>query len=247
MLLPAPIAPPRAVAGSQFARLTSAPVLLAALVGVTLLAAGPLQGIDEAAHGRWARLLTPGLRPFLQHVLDPVAGQAVCLPVLAAVAVTLSWRRRTWRPLGCVAAAEAAFAGGVGLLKVVLARPAPTTHDPDLFDGGLRHLGWSGISYPSGHAAEAVLLYGTTVYLVGRWTRASARTMAALRLAVGLVALDAVAVSYYLGWHWVSDLVGGLLVGGLLLRVLVDADRRAWRRGSREACARPAALGASAG
>jgi len=252
MLLQAPSAPARALDGPRLgahggpgdragrldeplARLTSAPVLLAGLVVVTLLAAGPFQGMDEAAHGFWARRLTPGLQPFIQHVLDPIAGQAVCLPVLAAVAVTLSWRNRTWRPLWCAAMAELAFYGGVGLLKVVLARPAPTTDDADLFDGGLRALGWSGISFPSGHASEAVLIYGTAVYLVGRWTMASARTMRILRVGVGVIALNAVAVSYYLGWHWISDLVGGLLVGGLLLRLLVEADRRGWHLRPRRA------------
>ncbi|MGW8565109.1 phosphatase PAP2 family protein [Isoptericola sp. NPDC055881] len=210
-------------------RLTSAPALLVGLVVVTLLAAGPSQRLDEAAHGHWARELTPRLQPFIQHVLDPIAGQAVCLPLLAVVAVALSWRRRTWRPLCCAAMAELAFYGGVGLLKVVLARPAPTTDDADLFDGGLRQLGWNGISFPSGHASEAVLVYGTAVYLVGRWTAASARTMRALRFGVGAIATNAVAVSYYLGWHWVTDLVGGLLVGGLLLRLLVESDRGDWR------------------
>jgi len=252
MLLQAPDAPVRALDGShldtpavrgtrpdeQLARLTSAPALLTGLVVVTLLAAGPFRQVDEAAHGFWARRLTPGLQPFIQRVLDPIAGQAVCLPVLLAVAGTLAWRRRTWQPLWCAAMAELAFYGGVGVLKVILARPAPTTDDADLFDGGLRQLGWSGISFPSGHAAEAVLIYGTAVYLVGRWTRASARTMSTLRLVVGLVALDAVAVSYFLGWHWISDLVGGLLVGGLLLRLLVEADRRDWRPRRRRAAAR---------
>ena len=249
MLLQAPAAPARALDSSRagtravlarrpehpLGRLTSAPALLAGLVAVTLLAAGPFRGVDEGAHGYWARSLTPGLQPFIQNVLDPIAGQAVCLPVLLAVAVTLSWRHRTWRPLWCAAMAELAFYGGVGLLKVVLARPAPTTDDADLFEGGLRQLGWSGISFPSGHAAEAVLIYGTAVYLVGRWTNASSRTMTILRLGVGLVALNAVAVSYYLGWHWISDLVGGLLVGGLLLRLLVEADRRGWWLRSRRA------------
>lgn len=252
MLLQAPTAPARAPESSRvgsraaragrpedlLARLTSVPVLLTGLVVVTLLAAGPFQGVDEAAHGHWARRLTPGLQPFVQHVLDPIAGQAVCLPVLLTVAATLAWRHRTWSPLGCAAMAELAFYGGVGLLKVVLARPAPTTDDADLFGGGLHQLGWSGISFPSGHAAEAVLIYGTAVHLVGRWTDASARTMTTLRLGVGLVTVDAVAVSYYLGWHWISDLVGGLLVGGLLLRLLVEADRRGWWSRRRRVAAR---------
>ncbi|WP_166846173.1 phosphatase PAP2 family protein [Isoptericola sp. BMS4] len=213
---------------SLCSRLTSAPVLVLALVGVTLLAAGPVQAVDDAAHRPWARLLTPGAVPFIQNVLDPIAGQAVCLPVLVAVAVPLAWRHRTWQPIWCVAAAEAAFYGGVGLLKVVLARPAPVRGDPDLFDGGLQTLGWSGISFPSGHAAEAVLVYGTAVHLVARWTSASDRALRVLRWGVGAVTVNAVAVSYYLGWHWITDLVGGVLVGGLLLRLLVAADRTDW-------------------
>ncbi|GAA1712737.1 phosphatase PAP2 family protein [Isoptericola hypogeus] len=227
------VPPPEQAAGrparARLAGATSTPVLALALVGVTLLAAGPFQRVDEAAHGFWAQRLTPGLRPFIQGVLDPIAGQAVCLPVLAAVGITLAWRHRTWQPVWCVVAAEGAFYGGVGLLKVVLARPAPTTDDPDLFDGGLRQLGWSGISFPSGHAAEAVLIYGTAVYLVGRWTTASARTLRLLTAGVAAVAVNAVVVSYYLGWHWISDLAGGLLAGGLLLRLLVAADHRDWR------------------
>ncbi|MEN5074615.1 phosphatase PAP2 family protein [Isoptericola cucumis] len=221
---------------SWFDAATSTSVLALSLLGVTLLAAGPLQEMDQAAHGHWAQRLTPGLQPFVQQVLDPIAGQAVCLPVLVGVAGTLAWRHRTWRPLECVVAAEVAFYGGVGLFKVLLARPAPTTDDAGLFDGGLQTLGWSGISYPSGHAAEAILIYGTAVYLVGRWTSVSERTLRGLRVGVGAIALNAVAVSYYLGWHWVTDLVGGLLVGGLLLRLLIEADRRdLWRSRPRRA------------
>jgi membrane-associated phospholipid phosphatase len=220
-----PRTPPAGDARPLRARLTSAPALALALVAVTLLAAGPFQVLDEAAHGHWAQRLTPGAAPFVQHVLDPIAGQAVCLPVLAGVAGILAWRRRTWRPIWCAAGAELAFYGGVGLLKVVLARPSPVMNDPDLFGGGLQSLGWSGISYPSGHASEAVLIYGTAVYLVARWTSASHRTLRVLRYGVVAVTLNAVAVSYYLGWHWITDLVGGVLAGGLLLRLLIAADR----------------------
>lgn len=221
------LAPPRPV-HALVSRLTTVPALTLALLGVTLLVAGPFQALDEAAHGHWAHRLTPGLAPFIQHMLDPIAGQAVCLPVLVAVAVTLAWRNRTWQPIWCVAAVELAFYGGVGFFKVLLARPAPTQGDSSLFDGGLWSLGWSGISFPSGHAAEAVLIYGMAVYLIGRWTAASERTLRVLRWAVGIVSLNAVAVSYYLGWHWVSDLVGGLIVGALLLRLLMAADSRDW-------------------
>lgn len=197
---------------------------------LTVLAAGPLQDVDIHGHEFWAGMLPLEVHYVLQHVLDPIAGQAVCLPVLVTVAVVIAARRRTWRPIICAAAAEAAFYLGVGGTKVLLARPAPTERDAEFFAGGILRDGWHGISYPSGHAAEAVLIYGTAVYLIGRYTSASRTTVRVLAVGVGVIALNAVAVSYTLGWHWASDLFAGLLTGGLLLRLLVWWDTEAIAR-----------------
>ena len=200
------------------------------LVVLTVLAAGPLQHLDTHGHEYWSRMLPPEVQYVLQHILDPIAGQAVCLPVLATVAVVVAHRRRSWRPIICAVAAEAAFYLGVGGSKVLLARPAPTEQDAEFFAGGILKDGWHGISYPSGHAAEAVLVYGTAVYLIARYTAASRTTVRVLAVGVGLIALNAVAVSYTLGWHWASDLFAGLLTGGLLLRLLVWWDTEAAAR-----------------
>lgn len=208
-------------------RFVSVSVLTCALAALTMLAAGPLRGYDVRGHRYWARLLPPHLQTLLQDVLDRIAGQAVDLPVLALVAVTIALRLRSWRPIVIGAAAEAAFYGGVGGIKVLLARPAPTERDAHFFDGGIFRDGWHGISYPSGHAAEAILVYGTAVYLIARYTSASRRTVRLLSVGVGLIALNAVVVSYTLGWHWATDLIGGLLTGGLFLRVLIWWDTAA--------------------
>ncbi|WP_431500033.1 phosphatase PAP2 family protein [Nocardioides sp.] len=217
-------------------RLISVSALGGALILLTILAAGPLQHVDIHGHEHWSRMLPPQAQHILQNVLDPIAGQAVCLPVLVTVAVVIAYRRRSWRPIICAAAAEAAFYLGVGGFKVLLARPAPTERDAEFFAGGLLKDGWHGISYPSGHAAEAVLVYGTAVYLIARYTGASRTLVRLLAAGVGLIALNAVVVSYILGWHWASDLFAGLLTGGLLLRLLVwwDTDAIARERAERE-------------
>lgn len=214
---------------SWFDRVTTVPALLLALVATTLLAAGPLQEVDRFLARRWLVQIDPSSLEFAQNVLDRIAGQAVCLPVLAAVAIVLARRRRSWRPIVIALLAEIGFLVGVGSLKVLLGRGASSTGDPRFFEAGLLEMGTLGISFPSGHAAEAVLIYGTAVHLIAHYSDASRHLVRNLRWVVVLISVNSVTVSFLLGWHWVTDLIGGLLAGGLLLRLLVEGDRRTGR------------------
>lgn len=192
---------------------------------VTVLAAGPLQPLDAALQGYWAKKYTPNWATFLDAVPNAVAGQAVCLPILVAVAVAIAWRRRTWHPVVIVAAAEAAFYGGIGGMKVLLGRTAPAAGEGAFWQGGAIEHGWYGIAYPSGHAAEAVLMYGAAAYLLRTYARPDTRIHKRLSWLVGLITINAIGVAFYLGYHWPTDLLGGLIAGGLMLRIVVDVDR----------------------
>ena len=212
-------------------RLTSAPVLAGALVVFTLLAAGPLQPYDEMLQGYWAKRYTPNWASFLDAVPNAVAGQAVCLPVLLAVAIYLARKHHTWHPLAIVAAAEASFYIGIGGMKLLLGRTAPAAGEGGFWKGGVFEHGWYGIAYPSGHAAEAVLIYGAAAYLLLSYAGPEVRIRRRLTWLVSLIALNATVVAFYLGFHWPTDLVAGLLAGGLVLRLMVNGDRALRARG----------------
>ncbi|MDN5894723.1 MAG: phosphatase PAP2 family protein [Nocardioides sp.] len=223
------VRPPTGPRGaSLLARATSIPALVLGLAVVTLAAAGPMQLLDQRLHRRWIVDLAPGLEPFVQGVLDRIAGQAVGLPVLAVVAIVLAHRRGSWRPIWFAVMAEVAFFFGVGALKLLLARPAPVVGETHFLAGGLLEFGERGISYPSGHAAEAVLVYGAAVHLIARYSGASPRLVGVLSWAVAAITVNSVVVSFALGWHWATDLIGGVLAGGLFLRLLILGDHRDW-------------------
>jgi membrane-associated phospholipid phosphatase len=75
-------------------------------------------------------------------------------------------------------------------------------------------------SFPSGHVLRATIAYGLVLYLAERWElfgRDSSRLSPILVLVVFFVGYAVV----YLGWHWFSDVLGGLLLGLTLLFGLI--------------------------
>jgi membrane-associated phospholipid phosphatase len=83
-------------------------------------------------------------------------------------------------------------------------------------------------SFPSGHAALCVAVYGFLAYL---WIRSS-RSAAEKVIAVILVALVTTIVSLArvrLGSHWPSDIIAGAVLGVLWVGVVIAAYRSAMR------------------
>lgn len=180
--------------------------------GFTVLAMGPLVGIDA-----YFNLDPPpaGWVPVLM-VLDRVGQRAVCLPLLAIVVWVCMRRQESWRPAVLAAASVFSLNLVVLILKVGLGRGQPGEVDPSFFVGGM--------AYPSGHTANIVLVYGLAVYLLGRYAGVRGRVRAVLWAVVGGLSVLMVTVSLTLNWHWFADLVAGLLVGGMVLEATRAAD-----------------------
>jgi hypothetical protein len=182
-------------------------------VAFTLLAMGPFVRYDA-----YFNLAPPPPEwvPFL-HVLDRVGQRAIALPILGLAVYWVYRQTRSWRPVLVAGVSVFMLNLVVLILKVGLGRASPSTADPSFFTGGM--------AYPSGHAANIVLVYGLATYLLARYTRPARRTQALMWGTVGLLAVTMVVTSLTLNWHWFADLVAGLIVGGIVLELTVTFDR----------------------
>jgi membrane-associated phospholipid phosphatase len=75
-------------------------------------------------------------------------------------------------------------------------------------------------SYPSGHVLRATIVYGLVLYLAERWGLFGENSSRLSPILVVVIFLIGYAV-VYLGWHWFSDALGGLLLGLTLLFGLI--------------------------
>jgi len=195
-------------------------LVLAALVtvGVTadLLSGGRLERLDlrvSAVVSVWD-LRHSGAYWFVW--LFTLAGvRGFILIVMAGLVTWLAVRRRTLVPLIRVLIALVLLTAVVYAFKWGTGRTAPA------YPGSFFHR--DGASYPSGHVANAVLMWG-----VARWQAVEyglplsvQRLFWALSV-VGPVVAGAAMVS--LDFHWVSDAVAGAAVGIILLGVVHALD-----------------------
>ncbi len=187
-------------------------VLLAALTGALAAGAGALLDADL-----WVRDLVDAHRPppayRTARALNYLGQGGPLLTLAGLAALWLVRRTRSVRPLLPVVVAYAALVLLVGPVKLVTDRVAP--HHPsgvaDLFTGGM--------SYPSGHVANSIVWYGVLALLLREVLPAAARR--ALRIGPPLIVAI---VTTYLGYHWLTDTVAGLLAGLLLDRALRRVD-----------------------
>jgi undecaprenyl-diphosphatase len=142
----------------------------------------------------------------------PPVVRIVMLVVAVVLAVAGRWFLAAW--LAGLVAIEAVAAPAA---KLVLARPRPAWADPITSVGST--------SFPSGHAAAAATA-ATAAVLVARHL-GGGRVAQLLLLVLAVPAAVLVAASrVFLGVHYLSDVVGGALLGALLAGLTYAAAAR---------------------
>lgn len=170
--------------------------------------------------------------PFV-WLITQLGGRVTILVVLAGLVGHLAWRRRTWLPLVRVLVALALLTVAVYAVKHGTGRTAPAFPGSFFFHP-------DGASFPSGHVANAVLMWG-----VARWQAAEyglpAGVQRAFRLLHVLGPLATAVAMVSLDFHWVTDAVVGAAVGVLLLGVVHGLDAVVLSRWVRAPAGRPTA------
>ena len=177
---------------------------------------GPLIRIDSDI----ARATRPDFGKFVDFLfrkIDNLGLRGLTATILILVALFISRQFKSWRPLNLAVLSLLTLNLVVGVAKLAIGRTKPKLNI-DLIHAG-------GLSYPSGHASNALLTWGVLAYLIYRYTHRDGYHARLLSAVVVTVTLSVCAVSLFRSTHWLSDLLGGLFIGGSLLVLIIAVDR----------------------
>jgi membrane-associated phospholipid phosphatase len=177
---------------------------------------GPLIEIDKWIHDL-DRPKFHGIGGFFIRRLDDLGLRGVTATALLLAAFYIARRFKTWRPLNLAILSLISLNLVVGFFKFWLGRTKPKV--------GIDLLHFGGMSYPSGHASNALLTWGVLAYLIYRYAHVDRYKGRLASAGVATISLTVCIVSLIRDTHWFSDLLGGLFIGGALLVLVIAIDR----------------------
>ncbi len=168
----------------------------------------------------------PVLRFFVQHragwltalaqLLTVLGSSAALVPAVVALGAGWWWLRRSWRNLVVLGAGYLGAELTVTVLKHAVGRARPPR--------AMAVASFGGSAFPSGHATLAAAVWGTVAVLLAAVV--GTRWKGLVWVGGALVAVVVGATRLYLGAHWLTDVVGGWVLGGLWAVALGAATAR---------------------
>lgn len=201
--------------------------VLVGLLAVLAVAGAAFSAVTEDVldNGELVRVDGPASRFLVEHreawlttvmgVITQLGSAVVLTPLLLLLALIVRRRYGSWRPALFLGAAVGGAALTSSLIKLLVARPRPTS-------GALVEA--FGYAFPSGHSTAAAAGWLSMALVVGSLTRSVALRVGLLSAAVLIV--FAVGVSrVYLGVHAATDVLAGWGLGVLWVTAVVTATR----------------------
>ena len=199
-------------------------VLATAMVALGLFVTNVLLSVDAIVTAdEWLPIWVEGQRtPFLDdasYLTSNLADRYVLIPLIGVVGLYFILRRR-WRMGSFVLQAALAEVLCYALVVYVVSRPRPPVVQMDPFN--LTH------SYPSGHVAASVAVYGAlTLLLAAHFS--DIRVRVAIWSIGALFPLVVIASRIYRGEHHPIDVIAGALMGAGAITVALFAARTSRR------------------
>jgi membrane protein DedA with SNARE-associated domain/membrane-associated phospholipid phosphatase len=135
----------------------------------------------------------------------------VLIPLLVLAAAVLVAARRDWRSAIRLALALSGAAASSGIAQVLVGRSRPPA--------AMRIGHYSGLAFPSGHAAQALAFYGMLAIILAAGRPARARAL--LWAAAAAVTVVAGGSGLYLGANWLTDVLGGYALGAMWIALVL--------------------------
>jgi membrane-associated phospholipid phosphatase len=159
-----------------------------------------------------------GLTNFIILRIDDLGLRWFSASILLLTAILVSRRFKSWRPLNLSILSLVFLNIFVGAAKIGFGRcKARENFDPCMFTNGM--------AYPSGHVANALVTWGLLAYIIFRYTHRAPFEGFRLYWLVGVITIAVSIVSLLRNTHWLSDLIGGMFIGGSILVLVVAIDR----------------------
>lgn len=169
----------------------------------------PLLRLDLVTRD-WCDAHRPAPAHIVGLVMDHLGQGGPLITVTLVVAFWLAWRRRSIRPIMPAGLAPIVVTVVIVVLKRWTQRGAPHYGSVHLFSGA------GHVEYPSGHVQNGVVYYGVLALLLAPYLPVLAR-----RLLCWLPGVLVFIGTTYVGYHWLTDSIGGYLLGLLIIRLLV--------------------------
>jgi membrane-associated phospholipid phosphatase len=199
-------------------KLTALFLVIYGVITQQVLANTWIRRIDEWIYDRGFLIVTPGKTPTLVMLVDDLGLRSVTALVLLITATLIGRRFKSWRPFNLSLLSLVLLNLTVGVSKLLFGRTKPHSGFDLVFTD-------SGLSYPSGHAANAILTWGIFAYLIFRYSHKEPFEGMRLTWFVSIITAGVCLASLYRNTHWFSDLLGGLFVGSALLVLIIAIDR----------------------